>query len=117
MVRRLWRAAYNYARYHALALRQVYPERSRRTQDKPPDDLLGLKRLVEVCTALEQAGVEDESCQEATERVFRNSQEELEAKTDDRRIVAELLDVPVEKADSHLSHIASLTHRHVCPVE
>ena len=34
-----------------------------------------------------------------------------------RRIVAELLEVPVEKADSHLPHIASLTRRHVCTVE
>jgi len=43
--------------------------------------------------------------------------EALEARTDDRRIVAELLGVPVEKADSHLSHTTSLTRRHVCPVE
>ena len=42
----LQQAAYYYARYHALA----------------PDDLLGLKRLVGVCTALEGAGVEEESC-------------------------------------------------------
>jgi len=41
----------------------------------------------------------------------------LSACTDDRRIVAELMGVPVEKADSHLPHIASLTRRHVCPVE
>lgn len=54
--------------------------------------------------------MEDESCREAAERVWeygrgegvvRNSpaaalQEELEARTDDRRIVAELLDMPVE---------------------
>jgi len=43
--------------------------------------------------------------------------EELEARTDDRRIVAELMGMPVEKADSHLPHIASLTRRHVCTVE
>jgi len=54
----LQQAAYYYNRYHKLA----------------PDDLLGLKRLTEICTALEQAGVEDPSCQEATERVIRNSQ-------------------------------------------
>jgi len=48
---------------------------------------------------------------------IRNLYEALEARTDDRRIVAELLDVPVEKADSHLPHIASLTRRHVCTVE
>ena len=81
----LHQAAYNYARHHTLALRQVYPERSRRTQDRLPDDLLGLKRLAEVCTALEYpstgpfgkaqdrlragAGVEDPSCREAVERV------------------------------------------------
>ena len=108
-------AAYYYNRYHALA----------------PDDLLGLKRLAEVCTALEEAGVEDEGCREAAERVCEYGRgegeishspaaalrEELEARTDDRRIVAELLDVPVEKADSHLPHIASLTRRHVCTVE
>jgi len=41
----------------------------------------------------------------------------LAARSDDRRIVAELMDVPVEKADGHLPHIASLTRRHVCPVE
>lgn len=34
--------------------------------------------------------------------------EALEARTDDRCIVAELLEVPVEKADSHLPHIASV---------
>ena len=78
----LHQAAYNYARYQTLA----------------PDDLLGpsarlrtsLKRLAEVCAALEDpstgpfgeaqdrlragAGVDDESCREATERVIRNSQ-------------------------------------------
>jgi len=48
---------------------------------------------------------------------IRNLQEELETRADDRRIVAELLGVPVEKADSHLPHIASLARRHVCPVE
>ena len=53
----LQQAAYNYARYQTLA----------------PDDLLGLKRLAEACTALEEAGVDDESCREATERVIRNS--------------------------------------------
>jgi len=47
----LHQAAYNYARYQTLALRQVYPERSRRTQDRPPDDLLGLKRLAAVYAA------------------------------------------------------------------
>jgi len=118
-IRNLQQATYNYARYHALALRQA--------QDRPPDDLLGLKRLAEVCTALEEAGVEDENCREAAERVvgrqgdegtrrqeggkirhspfaIRNSpaavlQEALEARTDDRRIVAELLGVPVEDVE------------------
>jgi len=48
----LQQAASWYNRYHALA----------------PDDLLGLKKLTEVCTALEEAGVEDASCQRAAER-------------------------------------------------
>jgi tetratricopeptide (TPR) repeat protein len=63
-----------YAQYHAVAR----------------DDLLGLKRLAEVCTALQDARVESESCQEAA------LQEALEARADDRRIVAEWLGVPVE---------------------
>ena len=60
----LQQAAYNYARYHALA----------------PDDRLGLKRLAEVCATLEEAGVDDESCREATERVIRNLHEALETR-------------------------------------
>ena len=75
---RLEEAARWYEQYHALA----------------PDDLLGLKRLAEVCAALEQAGVEDESCGEAAAL-----REELEARTGDRRIVAELLGVPVEEVE------------------
>ena len=110
-IRNLQEAAHYYNRYHALA----------------PDDLLGLKRLAEVCTALEQAGVEDESCREAAERVLEGQgdketggqgegemlhspfstlhspasvlREVLEARTDDRRIVAELLGVPVEAVE------------------
>jgi len=53
----LQQAAYYYARYHALA----------------PNDLLGLKRLAGVCTALE-AGVDDESCQEAAEHVRQGAE-------------------------------------------
>jgi tetratricopeptide (TPR) repeat protein len=34
-----------------------------------PDDLLGLKRLVEVCGALDEAGLEDEDCMAAGEKV------------------------------------------------
>ena len=71
-------AARWYAQYHSLA----------------PDDLLGLKRLVEVCTTLGEAGVEGQSCRQAAEL-----REELNACTDDRRIVAELLDVPVEDVE------------------
>jgi len=56
-IRNLQQAATWYSRYHALA----------------PDDLLGLKKLAEVCTALKEAGVEDKSCGEATERVIRDS--------------------------------------------
>jgi len=103
----LQEAAAWYNRYHALA----------------PDDLLSLKKLAEVCTALEDpstglrtgAGVEDESCREAAERVMREHEgvgeweiydspaaalrETLEACTDDRRIVAELLGVPLEDVE------------------
>jgi UDP-N-acetylenolpyruvoylglucosamine reductase len=75
-----------------------------------PDDLLGLKKLAGVCTTLEEVRVEDESCREAAERergkwkgekggsVFHSPtsnfqpaavlREELEGRTDDRRIVA-----------------------------
>jgi hypothetical protein len=107
-------AAKWYGRYYELA----------------PDDLLGLKKLAEVCTRLEEAG-EDEACWEAAEEVrekwemenrkwekgipapnshfpIPNSQfpspaavlrEELSRRTDDRRIVAELLGVPVEAVE------------------
>jgi hypothetical protein len=74
-----------------------------------PDDLLGLRRLAEVCTTVEELGLEDESCQEAALRVsgsrFQVEPEAspaavlrnlLEARTDDRHIMAELLQVPVE---------------------
>jgi len=98
----LQQAAYNYARYHALVLRQVYPERSRRTQDRLPDNLLGpsarlrtsLKRLAEVCAALEypstepfgeaqdrlsaRAGVEDESCRPTAEQAMGEWSREAE---------------------------------------
>jgi tetratricopeptide (TPR) repeat protein len=97
-------AAAWYDRYHEVA----------------PEDLLGLKRLAEVCGALEGAGVGDRSCRSAAERMKtadeerRGQREErtdetgegetpaavlgeaLAERTDDRRIVAELLDVPVE---------------------
>ncbi len=97
--RNLREAAKWYEQYHDLAT----------------DALLGLDRLVEVCAALEEAGVEDESCHEAAERVAKKQgneeaeeirsspaaalREELEAKTNDRRVVAELLDVPVEDVE------------------
>jgi len=71
-------AARWYAQYHSLA----------------PDDLLGLERLVEVCTTLGEAGVEGQSCRQAAEL-----QEELDACTDDRCIVAEMLGVPVEDVE------------------
>jgi tetratricopeptide (TPR) repeat protein len=100
----LMEAAAWYDRYHEVA----------------PDDLLGLKWLAEVCGALEGAGVEDSSCRAAAERMRtadeerRGQREEgadetgegetpaavmsevLAERTDDRRIVAELLDVPVD---------------------
>lgn len=71
-------AARWYAQYHSLA----------------PDDLLGLKRLVEVCTTLGEAGVEDPSCRETV-----TLRQELDARTNDRRIVAEMLGVPVEDVE------------------
>jgi hypothetical protein len=52
----LQRAAYFYKSYYALA----------------PGDLVGLKRLAEVCATLEDAGVEDESCQEAAEWTMKD---------------------------------------------
>jgi tetratricopeptide (TPR) repeat protein len=58
-----------------------------------PDDLLGLKRLAEVCAALGEAGAEGGSCQKAA------LQEELEARADDQRIVAEWLGVAVEDVE------------------
>jgi hypothetical protein len=96
----LQEAAYFYKGYYALA----------------PGDLLGLKRLAEVCAALEDAGVEDESCREAALwasgskfKVESESsdlqpeappaavlEEALKARTDDPRIAAELLGVSVE---------------------
>jgi tetratricopeptide (TPR) repeat protein len=103
----LGEAAAWYSRYHEMA----------------PEDLLGLKRLAEVCGALEEAGVEDGSCRATAERVGMadketKGQEEggrgetgeeetpaavlgeaLAEHTDDRRIVAELLGVPVEDVE------------------
>lgn len=99
-VRNLQEASYYYNRYSILA----------------PDDLLGLKRHAEVCTALEEGGVDDGGCREAALRVSGSGsrvepetwdlrletspavvlREMLEARTGDRRIVAQLLEVPVE---------------------
>jgi len=85
-----------------------------------PDDLMGLRKLAKVCTALEEAGVSDPSCQEATEWAMGGQgdketrgqgesgdlcspgavlQEALAARTDGRRVVAELLGVPVEDTE------------------
>jgi tetratricopeptide (TPR) repeat protein len=91
--------------------------------DLVPEDVLALKRLTEVCTTLEQGGLENESCREAAEQFSRarhqipesgnNGDSEsgefeaetsyaavlsevLAALTDDRKIVAELLGLPVE---------------------
>jgi hypothetical protein len=116
----LQEAAKWYARYYELA----------------PDDLLGLKKLAEVCTRLEEAGVEDEACWKAAAQErgrwrmeggewkmeegewkgedgesilhFPTSnflspaallREELARRTDDLRIVAELLGVPMEAVE------------------
>jgi len=59
-----------------------------------PDDLLGLKRLSETCTALEQAGAEDEN-RIVIDQILTEEQESLALCADDRCVVAELLDVPV----------------------
>jgi hypothetical protein len=109
-IRDLQQAAYYYNRYHQLA----------------PNDPLGLKQLTEVCTALQEIGVEDENCLSAAERVVvgqvvpaiavgtdekaeeegsdggdlvRDLRETLAARTDDRRAVAELLNVPMEEVE------------------
>ena len=55
-------------------------------REMAPDDLLGLKKLVEVYEALGRSEA-------------MGLREEFEAKTDDRRIVAELLGVPVEDVE------------------
>jgi len=70
-------AARGYGQYHEMA----------------PDDLLGLKRLGEVCAALGEAGAEGGNCQKAA------LQEALEARADERHIVAEMLSVPVEHVE------------------
>jgi tetratricopeptide (TPR) repeat protein len=71
---RLAAAAEWYAQYHTMV----------------PDGLLGLERLAEVCTVLEEVGARDAGCQEATFQEARGS------RTDERRIVAEWLGVAVE---------------------
>jgi tetratricopeptide (TPR) repeat protein len=71
-----------------------------------PDDLLGLSRMAEVCAAMEDGGVRDESCREASNRVAGLSVGEsktltpavalkkaLAARNDDQSTVAELLNV------------------------
>jgi len=72
---RLTEAARWYGQYHEMS----------------PDDLLGLKKVAGVCTALEEAGTEDEGCYQAREA--------LEGRTGDQRVVAELLGVPVERVE------------------
>jgi UDP-N-acetylenolpyruvoylglucosamine reductase len=49
-------------------LRWVFSSNPCRYDVLAPDDLLGLKKLAEVCTALEEAGVEDEACWKAAMR-------------------------------------------------
>lgn len=98
---RLSEATKWYVQYNALA----------------PDDLLGLKCLTETCTALGEAGVGDENCIAAAKHLLRNTrylihessdpnlepaavlQAALATRTDDRRIVAGLLDVPAEAVE------------------
>jgi len=70
-------AARRYGQYHKMA----------------PDDLLGLKRLGEVCAALGEVGTEGGNCQKAA------LQDAPEACADERHIVAEMLSVPVEHVE------------------
>jgi cytochrome c-type biogenesis protein CcmH/NrfG len=44
----------------------------RQVHEMASDDLLGLKRLAEACAAMEGAGVEDENCHQAAERVLED---------------------------------------------
>lgn len=71
-----------------------------------PDDILGLKNLAEVCTALEDIGIEDENCCQAaksapnTQFIVHSGpatllREALSDRTNNQRIVAELLGMPV----------------------
>jgi tetratricopeptide (TPR) repeat protein len=96
-------AARWYGQYHALA----------------PNDLLGLKELTEVCSALEEAGAQNASCHQTAERVLASDyggeaatskaqletkpamvlQETLATRTDDRRVVAEMLGVSVDAVE------------------
>jgi len=75
--RYLQEAAKWYAKYHALA----------------PDDLLGLKKLVEICEELEKAGIEPEALNLQPETL----KEELERRTDDKRTVAEGVGLKVDE--------------------
>ena len=101
----LKKAAVWYGKYHTFA----------------PDDLLGLKRLAEVCTVLEESGVDDESCRKWALQVSDSMSQPagkpetpdletdsspaqviravLEARTDDRRVVAELVGVSVQSVE------------------
>jgi hypothetical protein len=99
----LTQAAGWYDQYHELA----------------PGDLLGLKRLAKVCAALSEAGIEEESCHTAALRVISSElraappasglqlasapdvllAEALQARADDRRLVADLLGIPIENVE------------------
>lgn len=87
--------------------------------EKMPGDILGLQKLAETCTSLEQRGIREPGCQRAAQRI-QDDQEggqateqpdtkeagrgssaailrsALEARTDDRHILSDLLGVPAE---------------------
>jgi tetratricopeptide (TPR) repeat protein len=62
-------------------------------REMAPGDLIGLRRLGEVCAALGGAGAEGQSCQKAA------SEETLEALAGERYVVAEMLSVPAEHVE------------------
>ncbi len=99
----LMEAASWYDRYHEMA----------------PGDFLGLKQLVAVCAALEEAGTEDQNCHKAALRVSSSEpqsaplasntqpattpaavlEQALQTRADDRRLVADLLGIPPENVE------------------
>ncbi len=74
--------------------------------ERMPGDVLGLEKLTQVCTMLEEKNITDPSCDQAAQRALASAsraegnlalspaaalQQALESRIDDRRIVAEML--------------------------